>query len=154
VASRFGREVVKAVAAILAARYACVFRANCFPLPCLEWPCSRAVGGSRSARSLRTAAASIQFGGAGQRGVIFYRSCWARASGTPKYRCGHILWARLRYGDRDVTAVALRKRFAPQPSCSRARALLHACFGLQFVWDLGAYWARLTSEKLDLRPSR
>jgi cytochrome c oxidase assembly protein subunit 15 len=45
------------------------------------------------------------------------------------------------------TAVALRKRFGASTELSRARALLHAMFGLQFVLGFGAYWARLTSEK-------
>jgi len=45
------------------------------------------------------------------------------------------------------TAVALRKRFGASAELSRARALLHAMFGLQFVLGFGAYWARLASEK-------
>jgi cytochrome c oxidase assembly protein subunit 15 len=45
------------------------------------------------------------------------------------------------------TAVALRKRFSASPELSRARALLHAMFGLQFALGFGAYWARLASEK-------
>ena len=45
------------------------------------------------------------------------------------------------------TAVALRKRFGASPELSRARAMLHAMFGLQFVLGFGAYWARLASEK-------
>jgi heme A synthase len=45
------------------------------------------------------------------------------------------------------TAVALRKRFGDSAELSRARALLHAMFGLQFVLGFGAYWVRLASEK-------
>jgi cytochrome c oxidase assembly protein subunit 15 len=45
------------------------------------------------------------------------------------------------------TAVAFRKRFGASGELSRARALLHAMFGLQFVLGFGAYWARLASEK-------
>src|ERR1700724_1272748 len=45
------------------------------------------------------------------------------------------------------TAVALRKRFGTSGELSRARALLHAMFGVQFVLGFGAYWARLASEK-------
>ena len=45
------------------------------------------------------------------------------------------------------TAVALRKRFGASPELSRARALLHVMFGLQFALGFGAYWARLASEK-------
>jgi cytochrome c oxidase assembly protein subunit 15 len=45
------------------------------------------------------------------------------------------------------TAAALRKRFATSGELSRARALLHAMFGVQFALGFGAYWARLASEK-------
>ena len=45
------------------------------------------------------------------------------------------------------TAVALRKRFGDAPEMKRARVLLHAIFGLQFLLGFGAYWARLASEK-------
>jgi len=45
------------------------------------------------------------------------------------------------------TAVALRKRFGNSAELSRARALLHAMFGIQFALGFGAYWARLASEK-------
>jgi hypothetical protein len=43
--------------------------------------------------------------------------------------------------------VALRKRFGNSPELSRVRGLLHAIFGIQFALGLGAYWARLSSEK-------
>ena len=45
------------------------------------------------------------------------------------------------------TAVALRKRFGASRELSRARGLLHAIFGVQFLLGFGAYWARLVSEK-------
>jgi len=45
------------------------------------------------------------------------------------------------------TTVSLRKRFGDFPEMKRARALLHAIFGLQFLLGFGAYWARLASEK-------
>ena len=45
------------------------------------------------------------------------------------------------------TAVPLRKRFGNSAELSRARALLHAMFGIQFALGFGAYWARLASEK-------
>ena len=45
------------------------------------------------------------------------------------------------------TAVALRKRFAASSELSRARGLLHAIFGTQFLLGFGAYWARLESLK-------
>jgi cytochrome c oxidase assembly protein subunit 15 len=43
------------------------------------------------------------------------------------------------------TAVALRKRFGTSPELSKARILLHAIFGLQFLLGLAAYWSRLTT---------
>jgi cytochrome c oxidase assembly protein subunit 15 len=43
------------------------------------------------------------------------------------------------------TAVALRKRFPQSREFSRARILLHAIFGTQFLLGLGAYWSRLTT---------
>jgi cytochrome c oxidase assembly protein subunit 15 len=43
------------------------------------------------------------------------------------------------------TAVALRKRFAQSREFSKARILLHAIFGTQFLLGLGAYWSRLTT---------
>jgi heme A synthase len=46
------------------------------------------------------------------------------------------------------TAVALRKRFGASAELSRARAMLHAMFGVQFTLGFGAYWARLASEKV------
>ena len=45
------------------------------------------------------------------------------------------------------TAVALRKRFGASSELSRARGLLHAIFGIQFLLGFGAYWARLQTEK-------
>jgi len=43
------------------------------------------------------------------------------------------------------TAVTLRKRFGALPELSKARILLHAIFGLQFLLGLAAYWSRLTT---------
>lgn len=43
------------------------------------------------------------------------------------------------------TTVVLRRRFAQSRELSKARALLHAVFGVQFLLGLGAYWARLTT---------
>jgi hypothetical protein len=43
--------------------------------------------------------------------------------------------------------VALRKRFGASRELSRARGLLHAIFGTQFLLGFGAYWARLESLK-------
>ena len=47
---------------------------------------------------------------------------------------GMVLW----------TAVALRKRFSQSRELSKARMLLHAIFGTQFLLGLGAYWSRLS----------
>ena len=43
------------------------------------------------------------------------------------------------------TAVALRKRFGELRELSRARILLHAIFGAQFLLGILAYWSRLTT---------
>jgi cytochrome c oxidase assembly protein subunit 15 len=45
------------------------------------------------------------------------------------------------------TAAVLRKRFGASSELSRARILLHAIFGIQFLLGFGAYWARLESVK-------
>jgi hypothetical protein len=43
------------------------------------------------------------------------------------------------------TAVALRKRFSASRELAKARILLHAIFGTQFLLGLLAYWSRLTT---------
>lgn len=43
------------------------------------------------------------------------------------------------------TAVELRKRFARSRELSKARILLHAIFGTQFLLGFGAYWSRITT---------
>ncbi len=43
------------------------------------------------------------------------------------------------------TAVALRKRFGASRELSKARILLHAIFGTQFLLGFGAYWSRLST---------
>src|SRR5258708_12830120 len=43
------------------------------------------------------------------------------------------------------TAVALRKRFEKSRELSKARILLHAIFGTQFLLGLAAYWSRLAT---------
>src|SRR5260370_37316224 len=43
------------------------------------------------------------------------------------------------------TAVALRKRVEKSRELSKARILLHAIFGTQFLLGLAAYWSRLTT---------
>src|SRR6266404_1254272 len=44
-----------------------------------------------------------------------------------------------------VFAAALRKRFGQSVELSRARVMLHAIFGTQFLLGFGAYWSRLTT---------
>jgi cytochrome c oxidase assembly protein subunit 15 len=43
------------------------------------------------------------------------------------------------------TAIVLRKRFGASPELSRARMMLHAIFGIQFLLGFGAYWSRLST---------
>ena len=43
------------------------------------------------------------------------------------------------------TAVVLRKRFSQSRELFKARVLLHAVFGVQFLLGLAAYWSRLTT---------
>jgi cytochrome c oxidase assembly protein subunit 15 len=57
----------------------------------------------------------------------------------------HMVGAMLVLGMVIWTAVALRKRFAQSRELSKARILLHAIFGTQFLLGLGAYWSRLTT---------
>jgi heme a synthase len=57
----------------------------------------------------------------------------------------HMAGAMLVLGMVIWTAVALRKRFAQSRELSRARILLHAIFGAQFLLGLAAYWSRLTT---------
>jgi cytochrome c oxidase assembly protein subunit 15 len=57
----------------------------------------------------------------------------------------HMAGAMLVLGMVIWTAVALRKRFAQSRELSKARILLHAIFGTQFLLGLGAYWSRLST---------
>ena len=59
----------------------------------------------------------------------------------------HMVGALAVLGTMIWTAAALRKRFGASRELSRARALLHSIFGVQFLLGFGAYWARLESEK-------
>jgi heme A synthase len=43
------------------------------------------------------------------------------------------------------TAVVLRKRFGQSRELSKARILLHAIFGTQFLLGFGAYWSRVST---------
>ena len=57
----------------------------------------------------------------------------------------HMAGAMLVLGMVIWTAVALRKRFSQSRELSKARMLLHAIFGTQFLLGLGAYWSRLST---------
>src|SRR5437899_12066424 len=57
----------------------------------------------------------------------------------------HMAGAMLVLGMVVWTAVALRKRFEKSRELSKARIMLHAIFGTQFLLGLAAYWSRLTT---------
>jgi cytochrome c oxidase assembly protein subunit 15 len=57
----------------------------------------------------------------------------------------HMAGALLVLGMVIWTAVALRKRFGESRELSKARILLHAIFGTQFLLGLAAYWSRLST---------
>src|SRR6266853_653075 len=57
----------------------------------------------------------------------------------------HMAGAMLVLGMVIWTAVVLRKRFSQSRELSKARMLLHAIFGTQFLLGLGAYWSRLST---------
>src|SRR5258707_5000101 len=57
----------------------------------------------------------------------------------------HMAGALLVLGMVIWTTVALRKRFAQTRELSKARILLHAIFGTQFLLGLAGYWSRLST---------
>lgn len=57
----------------------------------------------------------------------------------------HAVGALVVLGTVTWTAVALRKRFGDSRELGKARILLHAIFGTQFLLGLLAYWSRLTT---------
>jgi cytochrome c oxidase assembly protein subunit 15 len=57
----------------------------------------------------------------------------------------HMAGALLVLGMVIWTAVVLRKRFGESRELSKARILLHAIFGTQFLLGFGAYWSRLST---------
>jgi heme a synthase len=57
----------------------------------------------------------------------------------------HAVGALVVLGTVTWTAVALRKRFGASREFGKARVLLHAIFGTQFLLGLLAYWSRLTT---------
>jgi heme a synthase len=57
----------------------------------------------------------------------------------------HVAGAMVVLGMVTWTAVALRKRFEHSRDISRARILLQAIFGTQFLLGFGAWWSRLST---------
>ncbi|MFI5104470.1 MAG: heme A synthase [Terriglobales bacterium] len=57
----------------------------------------------------------------------------------------HLAGALVVLGIVTWTAVILRKRFGPSRELSKARILLHAIFGTQFLLGFGAYWSRIST---------
>ncbi len=57
----------------------------------------------------------------------------------------HIAGAMVVLGMVTWTAVALRKRFEQSREISKARILLHAIFGTQFLLGFGAWWSRVST---------
>src|SRR5260370_36939348 len=57
----------------------------------------------------------------------------------------HMAGAMLVLGMVIWTAVAIRKRFEKSRELTKARILLHAIFGTQFLLGLAAYWSRRTT---------
>jgi cytochrome c oxidase assembly protein subunit 15 len=57
----------------------------------------------------------------------------------------HIAGAMVVLGVVTWTAVALRKRFGQSRELSKARILLHAIFGAQFLLGFAAYWSRIST---------
>jgi cytochrome c oxidase assembly protein subunit 15 len=57
----------------------------------------------------------------------------------------HIAGAMVVLGMVTWTAVVLRKRFGQSPEVSRARILLHAIFGTQFLLGFAAWWSRVST---------
>jgi heme A synthase len=57
----------------------------------------------------------------------------------------HMAGALLVLGTVMWTAIVLRKRFGQSRELSKARMLLHAIFGMQFLLGFGAYWSRIST---------
>ncbi len=57
----------------------------------------------------------------------------------------HVAGALVVLGTVTWTAVTLRKRFAQSREISKARILLHAIFGTQFLLGFAAWWSRLST---------
>lgn len=57
----------------------------------------------------------------------------------------HVAGSMVVLGTVTWTAAMLRKRFGPSKEISKARMLLHAIFGLQFLLGFLAWWSRLST---------
>ena len=57
----------------------------------------------------------------------------------------HVVGAMLVLGMVTWTAIVLRKRFDQSREISKARILLHAIFGTQFLLGFGAWWSRVST---------
>jgi heme a synthase len=57
----------------------------------------------------------------------------------------HVAGAMVVLGMVTWTAIVLRKRFEDSREMSKARILLHAIFGTQFLLGLGAWWSRIST---------
>jgi cytochrome c oxidase assembly protein subunit 15 len=57
----------------------------------------------------------------------------------------HVAGAMVVLGMVTWTAIVLRRRFEQSREISKARILLHAIFGTQFLLGLGAWWSRITT---------
>jgi heme a synthase len=57
----------------------------------------------------------------------------------------HVVGAMIVLGMVTWTAIVLRKRFEQSREISKARILLHAIFGTQFLLGLGAWWSRFST---------
>jgi heme a synthase len=58
----------------------------------------------------------------------------------------HVAGAMVVLGMVTWTAIVLRKRFEQSREISKARILLHAIFGTQFLLGLGAWWSRMSTQ--------
>jgi heme a synthase len=57
----------------------------------------------------------------------------------------HVAGAMVVLGMVTWTAIVLRKRFEQSREISKARILLHAIFGMQFLLGFGAWWSRVST---------
>jgi heme a synthase len=92
--------------------------------------------GSPSIRALAIANAAVIF-------LQVVLGAGFRHQGIPIWP--HVAGALCVLGMVTWTAVALRKRFEKSREISKARILLHAIFGTQFLLGFGAWWSRIST---------